>query len=125
MSQFWDVLAGGGASADSAVGPQTDGTNVYSPIASTIPTPADTAGGAPAQYGSAILDIFKTGIGAWSTANANAQLFDYKRFEATNGGLYRQGTSASMPAAATGGSSGLVTMAILGLVVFAVLTHKG
>lgn len=126
MSQFWDFTAGGGANIDTSVGPQTDGTNVYSPIASTIPTPADTAGGAPAQYGSAILDIFKTGVGAWSAANAQQQLFDYKKFEATNGGLYQQGKSAAMPAAASGGGqSGLMMMALIGIVVFAVLTHKG
>ena len=125
MSQFWDFTAGGGDNADTSVGPQTDGTNVYAPIASTIPTPADTAGGAPAQYSSQILDLFKFGVGvAQQQANLNAA-FDYKKFEATNGGLYQQGKSASMPSAATGGSSGLVLMGVAAIVLFALLTHKG
>ena len=120
-----DYVQGQGPTVDQGIGPQTDGTNLYSPIASTIPTPADTAGGAPAQYSSQILDLFKFGVGvAQQQANMNAA-FDYKKFETTNGGLYQQGKSASMPSAATGGSSGLVLMGIAAIVVFALLTHKG
>lgn len=107
------------------VGPQTDGTNLLSVI-STVPTPSDTAGGAPANYAQPILDLFKFGISAASAANSQQQILDYRRFEATNGGLYQQGRGAAMPSARTGGSmSSLMMMGIAALVVFAVLTHKG
>lgn len=121
----YDIM-GYGASDTVAIGPQTDGTNIYSPIASTIPQPADTAGGAPASYSNAILDIFKTGIGVWSQQQSQQQLFDYKKFEATNGGLYQQGRAAAMPAATSGNAmSPLVMMGLAAVVVFALLTHKG
>lgn len=106
------------------VGPQTDGTVMPSPTA-IIPVPTDTAGGAPADYAASVLDIFKTGIGAWSAANQQQQLFDYKKWEATNGGLYRQGQPATLSNASNGGTSTLVMMGIAAIVVFAVLTHKG
>lgn len=107
------------------VGPQTDGTNLPASI-STLPTPRDTAGGAPASYGQSVLDIFKYGIGVWSQTEQNQQLLDYKRFEATNGGLYQQGKSAALPrAAVNGGGSQLAMLGLITLVVFAVLTHKG
>lgn len=106
------------------VGPQTDGTNWPSPI-STIPQPTDTAGGQPANYAQSVLDIFKYGVGAYTqTANTSA-LLDYKRFEATNGGLYQQGRGAVMPKAQQGGGgSNLAMIGIAALVVFAVMTHK-
>ncbi|MFZ3219886.1 MAG: hypothetical protein WA174_07625, partial [Rhodoferax sp.] len=107
------------------IGPQTDGTNLPSPV-SIIPQPTDTAGGAPAQYTQQVLDLFKFGIGAVAQNEQTRQMFDYKKFEATNGGLYQQGRSAAMPAAAQGGgTSGLVMMGIGAIVVFALLTHKG
>ena len=110
----------------SAVGPQVDGTYVYSPQASTIPTPTDTAGGAPADYGKQILDLFKFGVGAYSADQQNQRLFDYKKYEATNGGLYQQGQGAMLNRTATGsGLSPVVMLGIGALVVFALLTHKG
>jgi hypothetical protein len=106
------------------VGPQMDGTNIIADAA-VIAQPSDTAGGQPAQYGQDVLDLFKFGIGAWSDNQKTQQLFDYKKFEATNGGLYQQGRAASMPAAASGGISPLVIVGIGAIVVFALLSHKG
>lgn len=113
----WGLFAG--------VGVQTDGTNLPS-FQSTIPNPVDAAGGAPADYGSSVLDIFKFGIGAWSQSNQQAQLLEYKRFEATNGGLYQQGKTAALPSAAkNGGLSQTTVLAIGAVILFMVLTHKG
>lgn len=110
---------------NSMVGVQSDGTNLLS-FQSTIVTPADAGGGQPADYGAAVLDIFKFGVGAWSQANAQQQILDYKRFEATNGGLYQQGKTAALPAAANhGGISKNAMLAIGAVLLFMVLTHKG
>lgn len=125
MSQYWDFVAGDGASVDTSIGPQTDGTNIPSGTAATIPTPTDTAGGAPAQYGQAVLDVFKYGIGAYTATVQQQNMLDYKRYEATNGGLFQQGRAATLPKASTGGASGLVLMGVAAVVVFALLTHKG
>ena len=122
MSQWYDIYSGAGNGTD--VGPQTDGTNILAPT-STIPVPNDAAGGAPAQYTTQVLDLFKFGVGALADYSKTQQLFDYKKFEATNGGLYQQGRSAAMPAAANGGNSGLLLMGVAAVVLFAVLTHKG
>ena len=87
--------------------------------------PADAAGGAPAWYSKDILDLMKFGIGAVVDTNKSQQLFDYKKFEATNGGLYPQGQPANVPRAAQGGGvSGLVMLGIGAIVVLALLTHK-
>lgn len=128
MSSMLDWLGtGNGASPTLAdvIGPQTDGTNTPSPTAATIPKPTDTAGGSPANYTQAVLDIFKFGVGQYSATVQQQNMLDYKRYEATNGGLFQQGKSATLPAAAAGGkTSGLVLMAVGALVVFALLTHK-
>lgn len=105
------------------VGPQSDGTFLPSDT-SIIPQPADAAGGAPAQYGQQVLDLFKYGISAWSQSDARQQLFDYKKFEATNGGLYQQGAPATMARAATGGNSGLATFALIGLAAWLIMSRK-
>ena len=107
------------------VGPQTDGTNLISGTAVVV-SPTDTAGGQPANYEQNVLDIFKFGVQAWSDSNARQQMFDYRKFEATNGGLFQQGRIAQMPAAAqAGGISGTVMMAAAAIVLVAILTHKG
>ena len=121
-----DYAAGQGPTVDQGIGPQTDGTNLPAYSAATIAQPADTAGGQPAGYGSQILDIFKFGVGvAQQQANQQA-FFDYKKFEATSGGLYQQGKAAQLPKAADSSSSmsPLVMMAAAAIVLVVVLTHK-
>lgn len=112
--------------ATTTVGPQADGTYVYSPQASTIPQPVDTPAGAPANYSQQILDLFKFGVGTYAANQQSQQLFDYKKYEATNSGLYAQGQPAPIAKTATGSAmSPMIMLAIGAVVVFAVLTHKG
>lgn len=108
----------------SMIGPNTDGTYTQ-PDASIQIQPVDAGGGMPAEYPQPILDIFKFGIAQYTATQQQAQLLDYKRFEATNGGLYRQGQPAGVAAAATGGTSNLMVFAAIGLVAVILLTHKG
>jgi hypothetical protein len=104
------------------VGPQSDGTNFQS-FAAYPPSPTDAGGGPPADYSATVLDIFRTGINAY-TASANQQaVIDYKKFEATNGGLYQQGRNAYLPGAANGKLSGTTLLIIGALVVFALMEH--
>ena len=127
MSSIPDWLSGGGSAPTLAdlIGPQTDGTNLPSQTA-IMAQPTDTAGGLPAQYGQSVLDLFKYGIGQYTATQQQQQLFDYKKFEATNGGLFQQGRSATLPATSAGGKmSGVLLLGIGALVVFALLTHKG
>ncbi len=76
---------------DYQVGPQVGGT--YNVPASAQPnnTPWDSAGGTVGQYGGDVLGILSKGIGAWSQYQNNQQLLDYKRYEATAGGVFAQG----------------------------------
>lgn len=107
------------------IGPQDDGTLLLSDIA-LMPQPNDTAGGIPATYPQGILDIFKYGVGVWQQQANQSAILDYKRFEATNGGLYQQGRGAAVPRASSGG--GMSSLAMLGIgavIVFALLQHKG
>lgn len=106
------------------VGPQTDGTNLIADSA-IIPRPEDTAGGLPAQYDQGILDIFKFGISTWADQQQSDRLFEYKRFEATNGGVYQQGRNAAMPRAASGGTSPMIMIGLGLIVVVALMAHKG
>lgn len=102
------------------IGPQTDGTNIIANSAIAV-TPADTAGGLPANYSQSVLDLFKFGVGAWADNNKTNQLFEYKKFEATQAGLIQQGRAAgTMQATAAAGKSGLLWM-VGGAVLLAVL----
>lgn len=107
----------------SDVGPQSDGTNISS--GTSLPSqPADTGGGATFNYGQAVLDIFKFGVGAYTASAQRKDLLEYKRFETTAAGTFQQGRGTLLPANSTGGMSGLTLLIIAGLVVFAV-SHKG
>ncbi len=84
---------------DYQVGPQTGGT--YNVPASAQPnnTPWDSAGGTVGQYGGDVLSILSKGIGQWSQYQSNQQLLDYKRYEATQGGVFAQGMPNQMQTA--------------------------
>lgn len=103
---------------DLAVGPQSDGTNTVAD-ASVIPKPVDAGGGAPGLYSKDILDVFKYGVGAWSQAKQQSDMLDYKRYEATQLGLWRQGQPAMFSQSAQGGTGNLVILAaiVIGAVV--------
>ena len=109
---------------DTSVGPQTDGTNLVASAAIT-PSPADAGGGAPASYTKDVLDLFKYGIGAATSQKNYQNMLDYKRYEATQGGLYAQGRPTVFANSATGGSGSLLVMAALVIGVVILLDHKG
>ena len=108
-----DVLA-----ALNGVGPQNDGTYGIPPTA-VMSQPVDAGGGAPANYGSQILDIFKFGVGVWNQRENSKDMLDYKRWEATNAGLYLQGQNAAMYGGR--GQIGVLGIAALGLILLLVM----
>jgi len=79
---------------DGSVGPQSDGTYSYPGTSQPNNQPWDAGGGSLAQYGSDILGILKYGVGAYASVAAQKNVLDYKRYEATAGGLYQQGRPA-------------------------------
>lgn len=71
-----------------------DAANYYAAsqgVPTTQAAPVDAGGGSAGQYSQATLDIFKVGVGALSGIYQQRQALDYKRWEATNRGLYMQG----------------------------------
>jgi hypothetical protein len=100
------------------VGYQPDGT-FYAPSSSVMSQPVDAGGGAPAQYGAQILDIFKFGVGAWQQADARKDMIDLRRWEATNAGLYQQGQSAAIYGSR--GQVGILGIAAVGVILFLAL----
>lgn len=111
-------------SYDQAIGPQSDGTSV-SPTTATMPQPVDAGGGAAGSYSKDILDIFKFGLGAYSQNQQQSQLLDYKRFEATQAGLWRQGQPALFSNSAQGGTGNLVVLAAIVIGAVVLLQEKG
>lgn len=105
-------------------GPQTDGTYEIPDVAWAI-QPTDAGGGAPAQYSSGILDIFKFGVGVWQQQQNQQQLLDYRRFEATQKGLYQQGQPALFTNTANGQVSPTIWLFGGVIVLAAILMHKG
>lgn len=104
------------------VGAQSDGT--YSVPAAAQPNNVawDTGGGFLGQYGDDVFSILREGVGAWAQYQRNNQFLDYQRFEATQGGLYRQGVPAGqMRANGAVQVSGNNNMLMILLVVGAVL----
>jgi hypothetical protein len=109
---------------DLAVGPQSDGTNIQAD-AGAISQPVDAGGGAPGSYGKDVLDIFKFGVGAYSKNQQTKDLLDYKRFEATQAGLWRQGQPALFSNSAQGGTGNLVVLAAIVIGAVVLLQEKG
>jgi hypothetical protein len=109
---------------DLAVGPQSDGTNIQSGAAQ-VAAPVDAGGGAPGTYTKDILDVFKFGVGAYSKNQQQKDLLDYKRFEATQAGLWRQGQPALFSNSAQGGTGNLVILAAIVIGAVVLLQEKG
>lgn len=109
----------------SSVGPQSDGTNLIPATGQAI-TGADQAGYG-ASYGPDVFKLLSQGIGAFTNIYNNGQLLDYKRYEATQAGLFAQGQAASGYATASlQAASGNRMVLILGvLAVIALAVHKG
>lgn len=101
---------GGGA------GPNSDGTFNVPLAAQPTNQPWDIAGGQSGQYGSAVMDILKYGIGAWSSTRQTQNMLDYRRFEATNGGTFQQGQAANVQAVQRQNS--LIPLLLIGGLIF-------
>jgi hypothetical protein len=111
-------------SYDLAVGPQSDGTSV-SPTAGAMPQPVDAGGGFAGTYGKDVLDIFKYGVGIYSQNKQQSDLLDYKRFEATQLGVFRQGQPAVFSTSAQGGTGNLVILAAIVIGAVVLLQEQG
>ena len=107
-----------------SVGPQTDGTNLPAD-ASITAAPVDAGGGAPASYSKDILDVFKYGVGAYTSQQNYKNMLDYKRYEATQTGLWAQGRPTVFSQSANGGAGGLVIMAAIVIGAVVLLQNRG
>jgi hypothetical protein len=86
---------------DYGVGPTDNGTYNVPSAAQPVNQQWDTGGGTLGQYSGDVFSILSQGIGAWSQYQGNQQLLDYKRFEATQGGVFMQGSPTQVPLAGT------------------------
>lgn len=95
MSQLIDMQSGDGAvypgGWDTSVGPQNDGTYSAPTAAQPANQPWDTSGNGTGDYSKTVLDVLKLGVGAWSQNRSQQNLLDYRRYEATAGGVFQQG----------------------------------
>lgn len=121
MSAYLDYSGGGDALYTGDIGPQNDGT-FGTPDAAVKPMPVDAGGGAPANYSSTILDVFKLGVGAWTQTQNTSAMVDLRKWEATNAGLFQQGQAAAMYGKP--GQIGIMGIAAIGLLVL-LLMKKG
>ncbi len=86
--------------------------------------PVDAGGGPPGQYGAAVLDIFRYGLGIWNQQQQQQNMLDYRRWEATQFGAMMQGQPALV---ATGGGQvlgGISGAMIIGVIALLVLMQK-
>lgn len=108
------------------IGPQADGTYNYPAAAQPTNSPVNTAGNPPITSTTA-LDVMKFGTGIlqymaqWDIAKTAID----KRYEATNGGLYRQGVPAGTVRLQNGQVNPSFTMFLLIGIGILLLTHKG
>ncbi len=79
---------------DSVPGYQTDGTFVTPAAAQQVNNPANTAGYSSPMSDST-LKLLTQGISTLGTLGSQAMMLDYRRYEATNGGLFMQGYAAN------------------------------
>lgn len=124
MDPTYDPYLNGMDALNTSVGPQTDGTNLMASSAIT-PAPSDAGGGAPMTYTQDVLDLFKYGVGAYTSQQNYKNMLDYKRYEATQSGLYMQGRPTVFSQSANGGTGNLVILAAIVIGAVVLLQHKG
>ncbi|PMS38477.1 hypothetical protein [Trinickia symbiotica] len=109
----------------SAIGPQSDGTNIVPSTGMAI-TGADQAGYG-ATYAPDVFKLLSQGLGTFTNLTAQNNLLNYQRYEATQAGLVAQGQAATSYATATMNSAASNrTILILGIfAVIALAIHKG
>jgi hypothetical protein len=109
----------------SNIGPNSDGTYSVPTAAQPSNRPWDTGGGTLGNYSSDVISILRDGIGAWSQYQRNNQFLDYQRYEATQGGVYRQGYPAQGAVTVAAGTNLSPTlMLMMGAVVVVLLLRK-
>lgn len=127
MSAWLDYTGGDGAGGiggedlytGGSVGYASDGTFTTPAVAVTAP-PVDAGGGGVGQYAPMVMDVFKFGVGVWNQQEQQKRMLDYKRYEATQYGAFMQGQPALTFASGgnvLGGASGLMLVALAGLVI--------
>lgn len=79
-------------------GPQSDGTYVTPSTAQQINNPANTAGNS-SPMSTQTYNLLTQGINGAFNLAALSQMVDYRKYEATNGGLFMQGQGAYLPRA--------------------------
>jgi hypothetical protein len=111
-----------------SIGPQNDGTYNTPVTALPINQAVDTGtGSSVGQYAPSVFALLNNGLSAFTSIyNTNAML-DYKRYEATQGGIYAQGQAASgIAQAQIAAVNSNKMLMILGLfAVMALAIHKG
>ena len=106
------------------IGPQTDGTYDIPATALQVNDPSNTAG-YPSSSDDNLFSILKYGVGAATDVFKFKSGLDYKRFEATQGGLFEQGRTSVLPRIATGGiSTNYILIAAAAVGLFLLLTHR-
>lgn len=120
---MWEDGIYGSNTPTDMVGYQSDGT-FNAPSSGMVPNPVDAGGGAPGNYSAQLVDMFKFGVGTYAQQQNVKNNLDYKRYEATAGGLYRQGVPNIFAQGAQGQSSGLLIMAGIAIVAV-VLLNRG
>lgn len=88
--------------------------------------PVDAAGGAAGSYAQPILDLFKFGIGAALSVNAQNNALDYKKYETVNGRVAVNGVAAgaAVPGSGIGGMNTTTLMMLGGAVLIGLLLLK-
>lgn len=88
--------------------------------------PVDAAGGAPGSYTQSVLDLFKFGIGAWQSTQAQSNQIDYLKYSTANGQLTKNGipTNAVVVGSAPAMSGTMMMMVGAGLIVVALILAK-
>lgn len=111
------------------VGPQSDGTYQVPATVQANNGPVDVGGTPAGSYSGNISDIFKYGLQVLGTVgnyNLASQALDYKRYEATQGGLYVQGRPAGVVTAKTSGlNSGVLLVAGAIVLALVLIPRKG
>lgn len=77
------------------IGPQTDGTYGIPTTAQQYNAPDNTAGYSP-SVSPQVAALLSQGIGSLTQLGLGAMVLDYKKAEATNGGLFYQGQYAAL-----------------------------
>jgi hypothetical protein len=117
MSSWSDVFSGVPSVQDA----------LFLPPQSSLPSqPVDTAGGSPGNYGAQIMDLFKFGIGAWQSNQAQSNAIDYKKWETTAGIATQQGQISANAVNRTQAAapSSMGTMMMIGGLILAVMVLK-